>query len=80
MKSSKNNPWAAMDAIVNANLEPTGKEWFTGAEYATRYGCSPDAARYKLTRLKSRGLVEQWTGSARGHTCIISKWRAKSFP
>lgn len=78
MKPSKNNPWAAMDAIVNANPEPTGREWFTSVEYGQRYEFSPDAARHKLTRLKSRGLVEQWTGTAKGHACIISKWRAKA--
>ena len=34
MKPTKNNPWAAMDAIVNANPEPTGEEWFTVEQYA----------------------------------------------
>jgi hypothetical protein len=78
MKSSKKNPWAAMDAMINANPEPMEEEWFTIAEYCKRYPCTADSARHKLIRLRENGLVEQWKGS--GKTGIISKWRAKSFP
>ena len=75
MKIGKNNPWAAMDAIVNANPEPTGEEWFTSAAYALRYACTSHAARNKLAQMKEQGVVEQWKG--KGKTGTISKWRVK---
>jgi len=72
---TQNNPWAAMDAIVNANPEPTGEEWFTSAAYAQRYGCTSHAARNKLAHMKEQGIIEQWKG--KGKTGTISKWRVK---
>ena len=72
---TKNNPWAAMDAIVNANPEPTGEEWFTSAAYALRYACTSHSARNRLSQMKEQGIVEQWKGRDKGG--IIAKWRVK---
>jgi len=78
MKPTKNNPWAAMDAIVNANPEPTGAEWFTVEQYAKRYGCTGDAAYGRLCGMHEGGRVDRWTGTSAASRRTTTKWRAKA--
>lgn len=77
MKIGKNNPWAAMDAIVNANPEPIGDGWFSTQEYIDRYKCTRDSAHNRLCGMKDRGIVEHWTGNGGPKQRVIAKWRVK---
>jgi len=74
---TQNNPWAAMDAIVNANPEPTGEEWFTVDQFAARYKLSASGAAGRLHRMMTVGILDRWKGvggsTIRNHT----KWRVK---
>jgi hypothetical protein len=77
MKPSKNNPWAAMDAIVNTNPEPMGDGWFSTQEYVDRYKCTRDSAYGRLLRMKAAGLVDRWSGMGVTNRRTTTKWRVK---
>ena len=71
MKKNHTNPWAAIDAIVKANPEPMGPEWFTVNDYTARYGGSNAQNHVKLsadTRFK------KWTGVGGPNRRTISKF------
>lgn len=77
MKTTKSNPWAAMDAIVNANPEPMGEEWFTAESVAARYNITFAAAQGRLTRMSAAGKLEAWKGMARENSRTTRKYRVK---
>jgi hypothetical protein len=77
MKTTKNNPWAAMDAIVNANPEPMGEEWFTADQYADRYGRTRDASFSRLAKWHKDGIVDRWSGLGETSRHTITKWRVR---
>jgi len=77
MKTTKNNPWAAMDAIVNANPEPTGEEWFTVDQFAERYKLSRAGADGRLRRLMAGGILDRWKGVSGSSSRTNTKWRVK---
>lgn len=77
MKTTKSNPWAAMDAIVNANPEPMGEEWFTVEQFATRYQCTEASAFSRLSRLHAIGTVDRWAGIGTASRRKTTKWRVK---
>lgn len=51
-----------MDALIIAEPEPTGAEWFTVEQFADRYGMSRPGAASKLTRLYHEGKLNYWKG------------------
>ena len=77
MKTEENNPWAAMDAIVNNSPQPMGDGWFSTQEYTDRYKCTRDSAYNRLNRMKGKGVLEQWSGNAGPNGHIMCKWRVK---
>lgn len=74
-KTSKaTNPWAALDALMKTDPEPTGPEWFTVVQYTQRYGGSRSGNAAKLAfdpRLAS------WKGLVRSTGKITIKYRVK---
>lgn len=77
MKTTKNNPWAAMDAIVNANPEPMGEEWFTVDQFAERYKLSRQGADGRLRRMMAGGILDRWSGMGTESRRVTTKWRVK---
>ncbi len=73
-KHTKDNPWAAIDAIVRANPEPTGPEWFTTKDYVDRYGGSKCQAHAKLSK-DSR--FKKWTGTCAATNRVTTKFALK---
>lgn len=72
------DPWAALDAIVGATVEPTGPEWFTVVEFGKRYGIQRPAARERLVKLTTEGKLEQWKGLSTANKRTVTKWRVKA--
>jgi len=64
-----------MDALVKANEEPMGAEWFTAADFADHYGTTVDAAQAKLSRLTRAGQLERWKGTGRICRRTLTKYR-----
>ena len=56
---TQHNPWAALDALMKADPEPTGPEWFTVYDYTDRYGGSTSG---NAAKLKRDTRFKQWTG------------------
>lgn len=75
-QKSKNtkDPWAAIDAIVLANKEPMGEEWFTIDQYRARYGGSREGTASKLNRDLR---FEKWRGFCKATQRITRKYRIK---
>lgn len=71
------NAWAAIDAMVKQEPEPSGPAWFTPQEFAARYGLSLSRAGNKLTELYRVGAVERWRGIGAASRRTIVKYRAK---
>jgi DNA-binding MarR family transcriptional regulator len=57
-----NDPWARLDALISATIEPKGPEWFTAAEMRKRYGLKRTAIQLRIKRMEERGAIERWTG------------------
>lgn len=76
-KSQLTNPWAAIDALMKTDPEPTGPEWFTVEAFATRYGMSIPGAGQKLTRLAVAGTMDRWSGVSSISKRRINKYRLK---
>lgn len=55
-------PWAKLDALMIAEPEPMGADWFTVEQFASRYGMSLPGAGQKLTRLFNSGKLNRWKG------------------
>lgn len=70
----QSNPWAAIDAIVKANPEPVGPEWFTVKEYSDRYGGAPNQNHAKLS---ADPRFKKWTGVGSSTRRVISKFCLK---
>lgn len=72
--STPTSPWAAIDALVRSNPEPTGPEWFTAAQYMERYGGAHAAVHRKLS---ADPRFEKWTGLGASARRTITKFRLK---
>lgn len=73
---SKNiDPWAAMDALVKQEAEPTGLEWFTVMQFAERYGLSENGAYGKITNYFRAGKLERWKGTGFHCRRTLTKYR-----
>ncbi len=72
------SPWAELDAIMEAQAEPEGPEWFTVEQYASRYGLTNDAASGRLIRMEKAGKLEVWRGVINRR--ITRKYRLKNTP
>lgn len=71
-----NDPWAAMDALLEKEQGPTGPEWFTIQEWAERY--QRKNAKKFLRNLYNQGKLERWFGSRVNETGRIVKYRVKT--
>lgn len=58
------DPWAAVDAIVKREIEPTGPEWFTPRQFADRYHVSLNRAHEVCNRLAKEGKLRRWKGTS----------------
>lgn len=80
-KTSKltDDPWAAMDAIIQFIPEPLGAEWFTPQQFATRYSLSHSQGVKRLKDLSNEGKLDHWRGgSVASGGRITNKYRAKT--
>lgn len=75
-KSQLTDPWAAIDALVKTDPEPTGPEWFTAAQFGERYGYDAATAHNKLDRLVKLGRLRSWKGLASANRRVTTKYRA----
>ena len=77
MKSArtKSDPWAALDALMKSEPEPTGPGWFTVDQCATRYGISIPGAQQRLNKMLSAGTVKRWKGVTASTRRVTTKWR-----
>jgi hypothetical protein len=80
MPTKAESPWAAVDALLAADREPTGPEWFTKAQFEQRYGVSKYVAKRKLAALVKSGNLEQWFGKRMGLSGGFAKYRVKPKP
>jgi len=72
------DPWAAMDALMACDPEPTGPGWFTVAEFADRYKICRRTAHQRLLEMGRKGLLEKWIGRREGVSGgHATKWKAK---
>lgn len=60
--SKPTDPWAALDALVKREAEPTGPEWFTVEQFAERYRMSQKSARNKCCEMHKGGILKRWQG------------------
>lgn len=70
----QSNPWAALDALMKTDPEPTGPEWVTAEQFGARYGLSARAAFNKLKGLQSVGKMKRWKGLSLTTRRITTKW------
>jgi hypothetical protein len=77
-KSANTDPWAAMDALMAAEPEPMGPEWFTLQDFAARYNLSRSGAQSALGRLMRDGKVDNWTGVTRATRRVTNKFKLKA--
>ena len=68
------DPWAAVDAIVKREVEPTGPEWFTAEQFADRYKLSARQAWSICNRLVKEGKFRHWKGTAANTRRITNKY------
>lgn len=66
MKTKTIDPWSRMDAMMAEQAEPTGPEWFSTPDYATRYNQSLRNASLRLKALTKAGTLEEWKGVGKG--------------
>ena len=71
------NPWAALDAIMAKEQEPTGPEWFTQDDFEARYGFCCKTAWAKLKGMVKAGTLECWTGRVEALNRKGCKYRFK---
>lgn len=69
------DPWAALDAEIANNVEPTGPEWITVAQYQAKHGKCYAWANHRLNDLHRAGRAEKWTGARKGRPGMITKYR-----
>lgn len=72
---TQHNPWAALDALMKTDPEPTGPEWFTIGQFAVRYDLTHCGAAVRLGKMERAGKVISWKGRAAGSSCIKRKYR-----
>ena len=72
---TQSNPWAALDALMKADPEPTGPEWFTIGQFAVRYDLTHGGAAYRLGRMERAKQVVKWKGRIVGSTGVKCKYR-----
>lgn len=76
--SRPTDPWAAMDALMAYEPEPTGPEWFTVQEFVQRYKMVHRTGHARLLDMERRGTVEKWIGHREGcRGGHVTKWRLK---
>ena len=75
-KSPVTDPWAAIDALVKTDPEPTGPEWFTLKEFSQRYGLSLYGATARLRKLEQAGKVKSWQGTSAANRRLVLKFCA----
>lgn len=68
------SPWAKLDAIMKADPEPAGPEWFTVEQFTMRYGGSHGGNHAKLRRDKR---LERWKGTSADTRRTLTKYRLK---
>lgn len=72
-----NDPWAAMDALIQEEQGPTGPEWFTIQAWAERYNKKQTTAKDVLGKMFRAGKLERWNGVPAGYSTRITKYRVK---
>lgn len=73
-KSTATDPWAALDAIVKREEEPTGPEWFTVDQFAERYKMSDSRARFRCDQMYRKGQLKRWQGIGSGSKRMMNKY------
>jgi hypothetical protein len=76
-KLKPTDPWAALDAIVKYEAEPTGPEWFTVEQFAERYKISYASAGSKCQRMHRDGKLNLWKGLSTTSRRTINKYSLK---
>jgi len=75
MKTKKqSNPWAALDAMMKSDPEPTGPEWFTVQQYTERYGGS---VQHNTSKLNRDTRLKRWKGTSGHNRRITVKYSGK---
>jgi hypothetical protein len=76
---TRNNPWAALDAMMKTEPEPTGPGWFTVQDFLNRYGKGRTYtwAAQNLRAMHVAGKVEKWVGSSAGRNGKLLKYKIK---
>lgn len=72
MKTKQPNPWAALDAVMKTDPEPTGPDWFTVEEFTLRYGGSTSNNHKKL--LKDKRFTH-WKGISARSRRTVTKFK-----
>lgn len=72
---TQHNPWAALDALMKADPEPTGPEWFTIGQFAVRYDLTHCGAAGRLGKMERAKQVVKWKGRIVGGTGVKCKYR-----
>ncbi len=75
---TQSNPWAALDALMKTDPEPTGPEWFTTDDFAERYKLTVGGAAQRLKALVTAGKLKKWKGYVRGSGCSAPKCKYKA--
>lgn len=71
------DPWAALDAIMATEPEPTGNGWFTVIDFAKRYNMSRSGAQSRCQKLLITGKADTWIGVAASTGNVTRKYRVK---
>lgn len=72
---TQSNPWAALDALMKADPEPMGPEWFTIGQFAVRYDLTHCGAAVRLGKMERAKQVVKWKGRIVGSTGVKCKYR-----
>lgn len=75
--SRPTDPWAAMDALMAADTEPQGAEWFTRLDVQRRYNLTRSAAANRILRWERLGKLETWKGYVAALERRADKYRLK---
>ena len=75
--NTANNPWAALDALMKADPEPMGPEWFTTEQFMVRYNLGLAASSKRLRDMRRLGKVDKWKGVSAVSRRITAKWRIR---
>ena len=73
-KSTPTDPWAALDALVKREEEPTGPEWFTVDQFAERYKTSNCRARVRCEQMYRKGHLKRWQGVSSSSKRMMNKY------